>query len=76
MKMIFRRIRWWFIRKKTKIAFAIWPLTPQADALMQQIGDGEVRDLRQIKPRDVAALVELVDRGLITVGGKIKNRPI
>lgn len=76
MKMIFRRIRWWFIRKKTKIIFSIWPLTPQADALMQRIGDGEVRDLRQIKPRDAAALVELVDRGLITVGGKIKNRPI
>lgn len=76
MKMIFRRIRWWFIRKKTKIIFAIWPLTPQADALMQRIRNGEVRDLRQIKPRDIAALVELVNRGLIAVGGKVKNRPI
>lgn len=67
MKMILSRIRWWLKKKKIKFIFAIWPLTPKADALMQRIGDGEIRDLSQIKPREVLALAELVDRGLIKI---------
>lgn len=67
MKIILNRIRWWFRKKKVKFIFSICPLTPKADALMQRIGDGEIRDLSQIKPREVLALIELVERGLITV---------
>lgn len=67
MRVSLKRLFCWLRKQKVKILFGIWPLSSKADKLMHRIGVGEVRDLRQITLKDLPALIELVDRGLITI---------
>lgn len=67
MKVVLIRLFRWLKKQKVRILFFIWPLSPKADALMKRIGDGEIYNLSQIKPREVLALVELIDRKLIEI---------
>lgn len=67
MEVALKRLFCWLKKQKVKFLFSVWPLSSMADELMHRIGAGEVRDLRQITPKDLPALIELVDRGLITI---------
>lgn len=67
MEVVLKRLFCWLKKKKVKVLFNVWPLSSKADDLMRKIGAGEVRDLRQITPKDLPALIELVDRGLIAI---------
>lgn len=67
MGMVLNRVPRWLKKQKVKILFFIWPLSPKANKLMNAIGSGKVRDLRQISLKDLPALIELIDRKLITI---------